>query len=123
MRKIYYCKKGGKVPVEDFINNSSEKVRKKFLFCIGYVLGETGNLSEPYIKHISINKYSMLYELRFKADGKYVRVMFYEEDDNIYLLHAFYKTNRRDTDRNLAYAAKALEILQATQDVKRLSAA
>lgn len=49
MRKVFYYKHNGFVPVEDFINKSDEKVKKKFLFCVGYILGEPGVLSEPYV--------------------------------------------------------------------------
>ena len=87
MRKVFYYKHNGFVPVEDFINKSDEKVKKKFLFCVGYILGEPGVLSEPYVKHISLS--SELYEIRFKASGKLIRILFYEEDSNVYLLHAF----------------------------------
>ena len=89
MRKVFYYKHNGFVPVEDFVNKSDEKVKKKFLFCVGYILGEPGVLSEPYVKHISLS--SELYEIRFKASGKLIRILFYEEDSNVYLLHVFYK--------------------------------
>ena len=65
MRKVFYYKEGRYAPVEDFITKADEKVKRKFLFCIGYILGEPGALSEPYVKHISLC--TGLYEMRLKA--------------------------------------------------------
>ena len=47
MRKVFYYRNGGYAPVEDFIAKADERVKKKFLFCVGYILGEPGALSEP----------------------------------------------------------------------------
>ena len=119
MRKVFYYKHNGFVPVEDFINKSDEKVKKKFLFCVGYILGEPGVLSEPYVKHISLS--SRMYEMRFKASGKLIRILFYEEDSNVYLLHAFYKKDRHDTDKNLACAEKALARFMSERNAKHIA--
>ena len=89
MRKVFYYKHNGFVPVEDFINKSDEKVKKKFLFCVGYILGEPGVLAEPYVKHISLS--NELYEIRFKASGKLIRILFYEEDSSKFNIHHVYE--------------------------------
>lgn len=120
MRKVFYYRNGGYAPVEDFIAKADEKVKKKFLFCVGYILGEPGALSEPYVKHISLS--SKLYEMRFKASGKLIRILFYEEDSNVYLLHAFYKKDRRDTDKNLACAEKALARFMSERNARHIAA-
>lgn len=119
MRKVFYYKHNGFVPVEDFVNKSDEKVKKKFLFCVGYILGEPGVLSEPYVKHISLS--SELYEIRFKASGKLIRILFYEEDSNVYLLHAFCKKDRRDTENNLACAEKVLARFMSERNAKHIT--
>ena len=92
---------------------------KKFLFCVGYILGEPGVLSELYVKHISLD--SELYEIRFMASGKLIRILFYEEDSNVYLLHAFYKKDRCDTDKNLACAEKALARFMSERNAKHIA--
>lgn len=120
MRKVFYYKEGRYAPVEDFITKADEKVKRKFLFCIGYILGETGALSEPYVKHISLC--TGLYEMRFKASGKRVRILFCEEGENVYLLHAFYKKDKRDTDRNIEQAKKALMRFLTERDAKHIAA-
>lgn len=119
MRKVFYYKHNGFVPVEDFINKSDEKVKKKFLFCVGYILGEPDVLSEPYVKHISLS--SELYEIRFKASGKLIRILFYKEDSNVYLLHAFCKKDRRDTENNLACAEKVLARFMSERNAKHIT--
>lgn len=73
-----------------------------------FVKDERNMLYEPYVKHFSIDKYKMLYELRIRANGTMVRVIYYKAEENIILLHAFFKKSRRDTENALEYALKIL---------------
>ena len=73
-----------------------------------FVKDERNMLCEPYVKHFSIDKYKMLYELRIRANGTMVRVIYYKAEENIILLHAFFKKSRRDTENALEYALKIL---------------
>ena len=65
------------------------------------------------MKHFSIEKYRKLYELRIKATGIMVRVIFYEHNGEIILLHAFYKRDRKDTEKALETGLKILHSLLA----------
>ena len=109
MRKIYvYRNDDGEVPVLRFIESTHKKIRSKFDFMLHFVKDERNLLCEPYVKHFSIDKYKMLYELRIRANGTMVRVIYYRAEENIILLHAFFKKSRWDTENALEYALKIL---------------
>lgn len=109
MRKIYvYRNDFGEIPVLRFIESTHKKIRNKFDFMLHFVKDERNVLCEPYVKHFSIDKYKMLYELRIRANGTMVRVIYYKAEENIILLHAFFKKSRRDTENALEYALKIL---------------
>ena len=102
------CAKG---QVDSFIKTSNIKIRKKFDFILRYIADERNQFKEPYVKHFSIEKYKRLYELRLKAAGTMVRIIFYNIDDNIILLNAFIKRDKRDTEQALEHALKLIEHL------------
>ena len=112
MRKIYlYKNDGAKGQVDSFIKTSNIKIRRKFDFILRYIADERNQFKEPYVKHFSIEKYKRLYELRLKAAGTMVRIIFYNIDDNIILLNAFIKRDKRDTEQALEHALKLIEHL------------
>ena len=100
-----------KKQIEEFIKNLNSKVKKKLNFVLKYMADENNQLKEPYIKHFSIEKYKMFYELRLKAANTMVRIIYYSIDDKIILLHAFIKKDKRDTEQALEYALKLVERL------------
>lgn len=99
----------GKYQITDFIKKANPKIKKKFEFILRLIADENNQLKEPYVKHFSIEKYKRLYELRLKAAGTMVRIIYYEEDKNIILLHAFIKKDKRDTEQALEHALKLIE--------------
>ena len=114
MRKIYmYQTATGLIPVLRFINTTNAKIQNKFKFMVQYISDEKNVLCEPYVKHFSIQKYKSLYELRIRAKRTMVRVIFYETDDTIILLHAFYKRDKKDCERALEHALKLVKTLKA----------
>ena len=106
-----YKNDGAKGQVDSFIKTSNIKIRKKFDFILKYIADERNQFKEPYVKHFSIEKYKRLYELRLKAAGTMVRIIFYNIDDNIILLNAFIKRDKRDTEQALEHALKLIEHL------------
>ena len=99
----------GKYQITDFIKKANPKIKKKFELILRLIADENNQLKEPYVKHFSIEKYKRLYELRLKAAGTMVRIIYYEEDKNIILLHAFIKKDKRDTEQALEHALKLIE--------------
>ena len=106
-----YKNDGAKGQVDSFIKTSNIKISKKFDFILRYIADERNQFKEPYVKHFSIEKYKRLYELRLKAAGTMVRIIFYNIDDNIILLNAFIKRDKRDTEQALEHALKLIEHL------------
>lgn len=106
-----YKNGGAKGQVDSFIKTSNIKIKKKFDFILKYIADERNQFKEPYVKHFSIEKYKRLYELRLKAAGTMVRIIFYNIDDNIILLNAFIKRDKRDTEQALEHALKLIEHL------------
>ena len=108
LRKVFmYSTEDKRVPIKEFLSLADKKVQRKFDFMLKYIKTEN-ILCEPYVKHFSIEKYKMLYELRLKAAGSMVRIIYYVAGENIILLHAFYKRDRKDTEHALEYALKLL---------------
>ena len=106
-----YKNEGAKGQVDAFIKTSNIKIRKKFDFILKYIADERNQFKEPYVKHFSIEKYKRLYELRLKAAGTMVRIIFYNIDENVILLNAFIKRDKRDTEQALEHALKLIEHL------------
>lgn len=102
--------------VDTFIKTSNQKIKKKFDFILRYIADEKNQFKEPYVKHFSIEKYKRLYELRLKAAGTMVRIIFYSIEENIILLNAFIKRDKRDTEQALEYALKLIERLDRSAE-------
>ena len=49
--------------------------------------------------------------MRLKATGTMVRIIFYNIEDNVILLNAFIKRDKRDTEQALEHALKLIEHL------------
>jgi hypothetical protein len=102
--------------VDTFIKTSNQKIKTKFDFILRYIADEKNQFKEPYVKHFSIEKYKRLYELRLKAAGTMVRIIFYSIEENIILLNAFIKRDKRDTEQALEYALKLIERLDRSAE-------
>ena len=113
MKQIYtYCDENGVSQVLEFLKYSDEKIKKKFEYQLNMLASENMILREPHVKHFIIERYRLFYEFRIKVSKKIVRIIFCERDDNIILLHAFYKRNKRDTENALESAVKIYKKLQ-----------
>lgn len=113
MKQIYtYCDENRQSPVLDFLRNSDDKIRKKFKYQLNVLTMENRILCEPHVKHFSIERYRQFYEFRIKVSKKVVRIIFCEQGENIVLLHAFYKHDKRDTENALEYTLKIYDKLE-----------
>ncbi len=123
MRNIYIYKNENKNQVEQFFENSNEKLRSKLKGILTYILNEKNPLCEPYVKHISIARYRELYEIRMKVSGNMVRVLFVKQGKDIVLLYAFYKKSGKDTEKALETAFKMLNKVRENSDVIKVKVA
>ena len=103
MRKIYMYQN-----VKFFLESSEEKLKNKFQTILAYISNEKNRLCEPYVRHISQNRFKDMYEMRIKASGVMARVVFSKQDENIILLYAFYKNDKKDTKRALEHSLRLL---------------
>ena len=100
-----------KETVNEFIKKTGPKVKKKYEYILQIITDEKNQLKEPYVKHFTIEKYRQLYELRLKAAKTMIRIIYYKANDNIILLHAFHKKDKKDTEQALEYALKIIKAL------------
>ena len=112
MRKVYIYD-AVESQVEKFFSKADIKIQNKLRFQLEYIKDVRNSFTEPHIKHFTIDRYKELYELRIKAAGTMVRVIFYEDDGDILLLYAFYKHDKRDTQKALDTAIKILSSYKA----------
>ena len=103
MREIYMYQN-----VKLFLEGSDVKLKNKFQSILAYISDEKNELREPYVRHISQNRFKGLYEIRLKASGTMARVIFSKQDKNIILLYAFYKNDKKDTKRALEHSLRLL---------------
>ena len=61
---------------------------------------------EPYVRHISQNRFKDMYEMRLKVSGIMARIIFLKQENDIVLLYGFYKNDKKDTKMALERAFK-----------------
>ena len=118
MRNVYIYKNESQVA--NFFENADEKLRNKFKSILNYLSNDKNPLCEPYVKHISISRYKELYEIRMKASGNMVRVLFVKQGEDIVLLCAFYKRSGKDTEKALEAAQKILNKVKEKCEVDKI---
>ena len=95
--------------VQEFFENADKRFEVKFNYILDFLSDEKNGLKEPYVRHIYDSGISNIFEIRIKVSEKMVRVIFYAEDNNIFLLHAFYKKDMKTTRREIKTAIKIYE--------------
>lgn len=109
MKKIYlYTSPDGKTPFLSFLDSLDSKQRKKLEYALKCIALSTGKLSEPQVKHFSIEKYHELFELREKAQILLRVVFAFDENGNVILLYPFIKRHKRNTNQALEASLKIL---------------
>ena len=113
----------GGSPLFDFFDALDEKQRQKLLSLFSMLLqAPAAVMREPYVKHLRIERYQTLYELRVK-NKNLVRIIFtLTESGDILFLTPFVKRHKRNTmqalDRSLDYLA---HIKDGSCSIKELS--
>jgi len=109
VKKIYlYTSPDGEIPFMDFLDSLDAKQRKKLEYALKCIALSTGKLSEPQVKHFSIERYRQLYELREKAQIL-IRIVFtFNDKGNVILLYPFIKRHKRNTNQALEASLKLL---------------
>lgn len=72
-------------------------------------------MSEPHVKHFTLERYKELYELRERGNVL-ARIIFTIGDAEIILLSAFVKKQARDTEKALDQSIKMLSLIREHPD-------
>jgi len=98
---VFYEKKNGESPVEDFISKQDMKMQAKLIGLLE-ILEEKGNLlREPYSKYIDDG----VFELRCKVGNNITRVLyFFYHKGKIVLTNAFVKKTQKTPSREIELA-------------------
>lgn len=109
MKKIYlYTTPDGSVPFLRFLDVTDEKMRGKLLYALKCLALFPERMTEPQVKHFSIERYKDLYELRERI-RILVRIIFtLDKDGNIIILHPFVKKHDRNTMQALESSLRML---------------
>jgi phage-related protein len=123
VKKIYlYVSPDGEIPFLDFLRTLNAKQQKKLDYALKCLVLNNGKLSEPQVKHFSIERYKRFYELREKAQVLLRIIFVLDSNGNIILLSPFIKRHKRNTSQALDASLKMLyEIYHYTGTLREYS--
>jgi phage-related protein len=109
VKKIYlYASPGGEIPFLEFLRSLNAKQQKKLDYTLKCLVLNKGNLSEPQVKHFSVERYKQFYELREKAQVLLRVIFVLDNNGDIILLSPFIKRHKRNTSQALEASLKML---------------
>ena len=113
MKKVFlYLSPDGESPFLRFLSVMEPKLRTKLVRGIGNLAAIPEYMTEPHVKHFSLERYAALYEYRARMRIM-VRVVFtLDGDGNIILLHPMVKKRDRNTMQALETSRRMLERLK-----------
>ncbi len=113
MKKVFlYLSPDGESPFLRFLSVMEPKLRTKLVRGIGNLAAIPEYMTEPHVKHFSLERYAALYEYRARMRIM-VRVVFtLDGDGNIILLHPMVKKRDRNTMQALETSLRMLERLK-----------
>lgn len=109
MKKVYlYQSADGEIPFHTFMEKLDVKMKSKIQKGIQCMAMHPSFMTEPHIKHFTIEKYSRLYEYRERIKIM-IRIVFtITPSGDIILLNGFVKKHERNTMQALDTALKLL---------------
>ena len=113
MKKIFlYISPSGESPFLRFLSVMEPKLRARLVQGIGNLAAIPEYMTEPHVKHFSLERYAALYEYRARMRVM-VRVIFtLDGEENIILLHPMVKKRDRNTMQALETSLRMLEQLK-----------
>jgi len=106
----FYQKENGEIPVFDFLNSLSPKMRAKTYSEIKLLEQFGINLREPYVSPIKGKKYKGLYELRTKFASDITRIFYFlYKNDTFVLLHGFIKKSEKTPTGEIEIAKNRMD--------------
>lgn len=113
MKKVFlYLSPSGEAPFLRFLSVIEPKLRARLVQGIGNLAAIPEYMTEPHVKHFSLERYAALYEYRARMRIM-VRVIFtLDGDGNIILLHPMVKKRDRNTMQALETSLRMLDRLK-----------
>lgn len=113
MKKVFlYLSPSGESPFLRFLSVMEPKLRARLVQGIGNLAAIPEYMTEPHVKHFSLERYAALYEYRARMRIM-VRVIFtLDTKGNIILLHPMVKKRDRNTMQALETSLRMLEQLK-----------
>ena len=113
MKKVFlYLSPSGESPFLRFLSVMEPNLRARLVQGIGNLAAIPEYMTEPHVKHFSLERYAALYEYRARLRIM-VRVIFtLDADGNIILLHPMVKKRDRNTMQALETSLRMLEQLK-----------
>ncbi len=113
MKKVFlYISPSGESPFLRFLSVMEPKLRARLVQGIGNLAAIPEYMTEPHVKHFSLERYAALYEYRARMRIM-VRVIFtLDTEGNIILLHPMVKKRDRNTMQALETSLRMLEQLK-----------
>lgn len=113
MKKVFlYISPSGESPFLRFLSVIEPKLRARLVQGIGNLAAIPEYMTEPHVKHFSLERYAALYEYRARMRIM-VRVIFtLDTEGNIILLHPMVKKRDRNTMQALETSLRMLEQLK-----------
>lgn len=113
MKKVFlYISPSGESPFLRFLSVMEPKLRARLVQGIGNLAAIPEYMTEPHVKHFSLERYAALYEYRARMRIM-VRVIFtLDAEGNIILLHPMVKKRDRNTMQALETSLRMLEQLK-----------
>lgn len=98
------------MPVEEFIDSLTPKLKAKAILDIELLEKHGADLKEPYVKPLKGKNNKGLYELRIKFAGDIARVFYFMyQGDTCILLHGFIKKTMQLPIREVSKAKQYME--------------
>lgn len=113
MKKVFlYISPSGESPFLRFLSVIEPKLRARLVQGIGNLAAIPEYMTEPHVKHFSLERYAALYEYRARMRIM-VRVIFtLDAEGNLLLLHPMVKKRDRNTMQALETSLRMLEQLK-----------
>ena len=103
---VYYVSDSGRVPVKKFIDSLASRTQQKYFAVIGMLEKLGKNLPEPHAKSLG----NGIYELRFKGQEGYIRILhFFYDGNKIILTNGFIKKSNKTPKKEMTLAEKRKE--------------
>jgi len=119
MKVIFYEKRSGKKPVNDFLNKLSRQSRSKIVACLKFLQQKETKINTNMNNMVFRQLKGKLWEIKIRtSDGSYRIFYTMLSEDLMILLHAYKKQSQKAPQKELDIATKRMEEVQNKVNIK-----